>query len=126
MAKGQIRGDGGNDDGVVGTTNATDKSGVFGFTQQGTGVRAVTQSSANFGVFGSNDSPNPPTGGGAAGAGVFGLTVSPGGVGVFGANNSPTTAPGSRGVQGDGPEAGVGGFSEAGFGVIGNSKKTLA
>ena len=83
---GQVRGDSPNEDGVVGTTNAADKSGVFGFTPQGTGLRGVTQSSANFGVFGSNDSSAAPTGGGAGGAGVFGLTHSPGGAGVFGSN----------------------------------------
>ncbi len=84
----QVRGDSPNDDGLVGTTNAPDKSGVFGFSPQGTGVRGISQSSANFGIFGSNDSPNAPTGGGAGGAGVFGLTHSPGAAGVFGANNS--------------------------------------
>jgi hypothetical protein len=49
---------------------------------------------------------------------VFGLTLAPGGAGVFGANNS--AGPG-RGVQGNGPEAGVGGFSEKGVGVLAQS-----
>jgi hypothetical protein len=113
----QMRGDSPNDDGLVGTTNADNKSGVFGFSQQGTGLRGVTQSSANFGVFGSNDSPNAPSGGGAGGAGVFGLSNSPGGAGVFGANNGAKGV----GVQGNGPEAGVSGFSDHGAGVRGHS-----
>jgi hypothetical protein len=113
----QVRGDSPNDDGVVGTTNAPDKSGVFGFTPQGTGLRGISQSSANFGIFGSNDSPNAPTGGGAGGAGVFGLTNSPGAAGVFGANNGAHGV----GVQGNGPEAGINGFSERGAGVRGHS-----
>ena len=59
----QVRGDSPNDDGVVGTTNAPDRSGVVGFSPQGTGLRGITQSNANSGIFGSNDSPNaPPTG----------------------------------------------------------------
>jgi hypothetical protein len=41
------------------------------------------------------------------------LTVSPGAAGVFGANNSPQGV----GVQGNGPEAGVSGFSDRGTGV---------
>jgi len=96
--------------------------GVSGFSQQGTGLRGITQSSANFGIYGSNDSPNAPTGGGAGGAGVFGLSASPGGAGVFGANN------GSKGVgvQGNGPEAGVSGFSKDGIGVRGNSTDGFA
>src|SRR6266487_901547 len=113
----QVRGDSPNDDGVVGTTNGSDKSGVFGFTPQGTGLRGITQSSANFGIFGSNDSPNAPTGGGAGGAGVFGLSNSPGGAGVFGANNGAKGV----GVQGNGPEAGISGFSDGGAGVRGHS-----
>lgn len=112
-----VRGDSPNDDGVVGTTGASDKSGVFGFSPQGTGLRGITQNSANFGIFGSNDSPNAPAGGGAGGAGVFGLSNSPGGAGVFGANNGAKGV----GVQGNGPEAGISGFSDRGAGVRGHS-----
>jgi len=69
-------------------------------------------------VFASNNSTgNAPVGGAPAGNGVFGLTFVNGGTGVFGANNSSK----GRGVQGNGPEAGVGGFSDAGTGVLGQS-----
>jgi hypothetical protein len=110
-----LRGDDPNEDGVVGTTGGPDKRGVFGFAPQGTGVRGVTQSNANFGIFGSNDSPNAPTGGGAGGAGVFGLSGSPGAAGVFGANNSAHGV----GVQGNGTDMGVSGFSPQRTGVRG-------
>jgi hypothetical protein len=89
--------------------------GVSGFSQGQTGVRGITQSSGAFGVFGANDSTAAPTGGGAGGAGVFGLTHSPGGAGVFGANNSNH----SVGVQGNGPDAGVRGFSQFGNAIHG-------
>jgi hypothetical protein len=118
----QVRGDSPNDDGVVGTTTASDKSGVFGFSPQGNGLRGISQNSAAVGVFGSNDSPDAPTGGGAGGAGVFGLTNSPGGAGVFGANNGAKGV----GVQGNGPEAGLSGFSERGTGVRGVTRSSAA
>ena len=75
-------------------------------------------------VFGLNsgDGQPAPTTGSPAGIGVFGVTVVPGAAGVFGANNTTATGPGSgRGVQGNGPEAGVGGFSPAGTGVLAQS-----
>ncbi|MGZ5875690.1 MAG: hypothetical protein ACXWKP_26720 [Bradyrhizobium sp.] len=103
------------------------EAGVGGFSNQGTGVLAQsnhgdgllasTQDSKKSGVFGKNDSTAAATAPG--GSGVFGLTVAPGGVGVFGANNSPASG---RGVQGNGPEAGVGGFSDRGTGVLAQSK----
>ena len=102
----------------VGVQGNGPEIGVSGFSQQGTGLRGFTQSSGNFGVFGSNDSSTAPTGGGAGGAGVFGLSVSPGGAGVFGANNSAKGV----GVQGNGPEVGVSGFSREGTGVRGSSE----
>ncbi len=61
-------------------------------------------------VFGRNDSTE--TASAPSGSGVFGLTVTDKGVGVFGANNNPNTG---RGVQGNGAEAGVGGFSDGGL-----------
>jgi hypothetical protein len=67
-------------------------------------------------VFGNNEATgtaNPP-----GGSGVFGLTVAPKAAGVFGANNNPTSG---RGVQGNGTEAGVGGFSDKGFGMLAQS-----
>jgi hypothetical protein len=76
-------------------------------------------------VFGRNDATSaPPDDGGVHATGVFGLTVSPGAAGVFGANNSTKGV----GVQGNGPfkvngpdSVGVGGFSDAGFGVFAQS-----
>ena len=88
-------------------TSETDEDGCY----------AETQSSAHVGFFGNNTSPEPSAGGGAGGAGVFGLTVSPNSAGVFGANNGPSGA----GVQGNGPDAGVSGFSEKGNALRGFS-----
>jgi hypothetical protein len=85
---------------------------VFGETSD------VTQSA----VFGRNDSTSAPSGGGVQGAGVFGLTVSPGAAGVFGANNSAKGV----GVQGNGPEAGLSGFSDQGAGVTAHSNHANA
>ncbi|QEL82601.1 hypothetical protein DN407_29325 (plasmid) [Bacillus sp. JAS24-2] len=73
-------------------------------------------------VFGSNEAKTPPTIGGGAGSGVFGLTVSPGAAGVFGANNSNKGV----GVQGNGPEAGISGFSENGAGIRAHSNTANA
>jgi hypothetical protein len=103
----------------VGVQGNGPEVGVSGFSEPGSGVRGITQSSGNFGVFGSNDSSDAPTGGGAGGAGVFGLTKSPGGAGVFGANNGAQGV----GVQGNGPEVGVRGFSDGGAGVRGDSNR---
>jgi hypothetical protein len=77
-------------------------------------------------VFGRNDASSPPPNdGGVHATGLFGLTLSPGAAGVFGANNSAKGV----GVQGNGPgpnvkgpdSVGLGGFSDAGWGVFGNS-----
>ncbi|GAA4355539.1 hypothetical protein GCM10023165_47770 [Variovorax defluvii] len=81
------------------------------------GVFGSTTASGKVGVFGSNEARSAPTGGGAGGAGVFGLSVSPGAAGVFGANNSAKGV----GVQGNGPERGVSGWSPKGFGAVGQS-----
>ena len=91
--------------------------GHFGTADVEDGLFASTKSSGNVGAFGSNESLDAPTGGGAGGAGVFGLTNSPGAAGVFGANNGAKGV----GVQGNGPEAGVSGFSQPGTGVRGNT-----
>lgn len=92
--------------------------GVLARSHQGAGVDASTDSSWRNGVFGNNTDVERARSNG--GNGVFGLTVSVGGAGVFGANNAPAGSPG-RGVQGNGPEAGVGGFSEHGIGVLAQS-----
>jgi len=102
----------------VGVQGNGPEVGVSGFSAQAVGVRGITQSSGNFGVFGSNNSSDAPTGGGAGGAGVFGLSISPGGAGVFGSNNSAKGV----GVQGNGPDSGVSGFSDGGAGVLAQSK----
>lgn len=95
-------------------------TGSFGQTNQDDGAVTLTVSSAKSGIFARNDSTSPATA--PAGSGVFGLTVAPGGTGVFGANNAPNGSSG-RGVQGNGPEAGVGGFSDKGTGVLAQSNK---
>ena len=82
------------------------------------GAVAETGSSAHAGVFGKNTATVAPTGGGAGGAGVFGLTQSPGGAGVFGSNGGPSGV----GVQGNGPDAGLSGFSDQGDGARAFSK----
>ncbi len=91
--------------------------GHFGTLDTEDGLFASTKSSGNVGVFGNNESLDPPTGGGAGGAGVFGLTNSPGAAGVFGANNGAAGA----GVQGNGPDAGVSGWSDHGAGLRAHS-----
>lgn len=88
-------------------------TGIRGFSDQGDGAFAQTGSSSHVGVFGRNTSSDAATGGGAGGAGVFGLTVSPHAAGVFGSN----TGAEGVGIQGNGPTAGVNGFSESGNGV---------
>jgi len=73
-------------------------------------------------VFGRNDATAAPSGPGVQGAGVFGLTVSPGAAGVFGANNSAKGV----GVQGNGPESGLSGFSDQGAGLTAHSNHSNA
>jgi hypothetical protein len=90
--------------------------GNFGSDNSQDGAVASTTGSNRNGIFGRNDGTAPAEEPG--GNGVFGVTLVPGGSGVFGANNSPTRG---RGVQGNGPEAGVGGFSENGSGVLAQS-----
>jgi hypothetical protein len=101
--------------GVVGGNSGTEAvpSGIPG----GNGVFGFTANPNASGVFGANNATNPATAPG--GSGVFGFTNAPGAAGVFGANN---TAHGV-GVQGNGPEAGVSGFSTNGAGVLGRSSK---
>jgi hypothetical protein len=103
-------------------------SGAFNPTDSEDGGWARTTSSARIGFVGVNDAGAAPVGTGAQGAGVFGLTHCPGGAGVFGANNSREDARGYRhgvGVQGNGPEAGVSGYSDTGVGVRGFSESSL-
>jgi hypothetical protein len=93
--------------------------GHFGTQPTEDGCYTESGSSAHVGLFGNNTSTDPTAGGGAGGAGVFGLTVSVNAAGVFGANNGTAGA----GVQGNGPDAGVSGFSERGNALRGFSNE---
>ena len=94
--------------------------GSFGTSPTDDGVVASTTSSAKSGVFGSNSSADTPPDTGVGGVGVFGLTLVPGAAGVFGANNHASSG---VGVQGNGPEAGLSGFSENGVGIRAHSNQ---
>jgi hypothetical protein len=92
--------------------------GSFGTSPTEDGVVASTGSSGKSGVFGSNTGTDPAPSDGVGGVGVFGLTVVPSAAGVFGANNHASAG---VGVQGNGPEAGISGFSEEGVGLRAHS-----
>jgi hypothetical protein len=92
-------------------------TGSFGNTGTDNGLTAETQASDKFGAFIRNNGTAPSPPGTPGGAGVFGLTVTPGAAGVFGSNNNTAGV----GVQGNGPEAGISGFSKGGAGVRGFS-----
>ena len=96
--------------------------GNFGTDNSQDGVFGSTTAPDHVGVFGFNEGTAPPTGGGAGGSGVFGLSVSPGAAGVFGSNNSAQGV----GVQGNGPDAGISGFSDKGAGVRSHSNHANA
>jgi hypothetical protein len=102
--------------GVVGGNESTDPvpSGVPG----GNGVFGFSTNPNGSGVFGSNNATSPVNAPG--GSGVFGIASAPGAAGVFGANNRTDTG---VGVQGNGPKAGVSGFSAIGVGVFGQAIK---
>lgn len=93
--------------------------GHFGTQPTEDGCYVESGSNAHVGLFGNNTSTDPTAGGGAGGAGVFGLTVSVNAAGVFGANNGTAGA----GVQGNGPDAGVSGFSQRGNALRGFSNE---
>src|SRR4029453_13727924 len=108
---------GGGGNGVFGLSTVPNASGVFGSNPKGDGVTGFTESNAKAGVFGRNftkDNANLSGGG----SGVVGVTGAPNGFGVFGGKSNPDNG---RGVQGNGNEAGVGGFSDKGNGVFGLS-----
>lgn len=109
--------------GVAGLADGSTGVGVSGFAKNGDGVKGTSQSSAKSGVVGMNESVS--TARAPGGSGVLGVTTAPGGVGVFGSNTSVSPEVGApargRGVQGNGPEVGVGGFSESGVGILGQS-----
>jgi hypothetical protein len=81
-----IRGQSDNDDGVVGTTGASDKSGVFGNSQVGTGVTGRSEAVSGYGVAGTATAGN--------GRGVYGNALGENGVGVYGRSDL------GRGVEG--------------------------
>src|SRR5262245_4068255 len=137
-------------DPVRGESSNPDVPGVAGFSRLADGTRGDSQVSAKNGVVGGNESTDAVPAGVPGGNGVFGFTTNPHASGVFGANNAtqPVTAPGGSGVfgfanapgaagvfganngttgvgvQGNGPEAGVSGFSPKGVGVRGFSEAT--
>ena len=87
----------------------------------GSGVRGRNSIGEAEGVLGGTDPVLfQPVGvyGMSSNQGVVGLSKGDG-AGVLGSNNSNGLK--GRGVQGNGPEAGVGGFSEGGTGVLGQS-----
>ncbi|GAC1653965.1 MAG: hypothetical protein NVS4B3_17490 [Gemmatimonadaceae bacterium] len=104
--------------GISGSSQIGD--GVIARSVQGNGLSASTDTSNRNGVVGSNTDGTRVPAKSRGGNGVYGVTVSVGGSGVFGANTAPYGNAG-RGVQGNGPEAGVGGFSEHGIGVLAQS-----
>lgn len=92
--------------------------GGFNTNPQQDGGWAVTESNTSCGMVIQNESRWPASAPG--GSGVLGVTHAPGAAGVFGANNA---VDGNRGVgvHGNGPEAGVSGWSEHGTGVLAQS-----
>lgn len=98
--------------------HSIDQVAVYGDSEKGDAIVGKAKSVAKSGVFGINESTGDAASPG--GSGVFGLTKASKAAGVFGANNNLITG---RGVQGNGAEAGVGGFSEMGVGIVGHSNK---
>jgi len=106
-------------------------AGISGFSEKGDGLRAHSNHGNGTSTFAHdangtallaiNDAKDSPTlnDGSPHGCGVLGVTTVPGAMGVFGSNNSGTGV----GVQGNGPTAGVSGFSPEGPGVLGTGVK---
>jgi hypothetical protein len=118
--------------GVAGLARGITGIGVKGVSIEGDGVWGSTQSVAFNGVFGRAEPANPTDNPGepaiaGAGNGVIGVSTVKDGAGVFGFNDYNHSRPerdGSlhgRGVQGNGPEVGVAGFSPLGLGLLGQS-----
>jgi hypothetical protein len=113
----------------VGVQGNGPEAGVSGFSESGAGLRAhsshgdgtasFAHDSAGNGLLCMNDAKNPaPTGGAPRGNGILAVTTVPGAAGAMCANNDPAKG---VGVQGNGPEAGVSGFSEKGAGLQAHS-----
>jgi hypothetical protein len=92
----------------------------FGPTAGDDGALGISAESDRSGLVGRNDSTAKPPAGTPGGSGVLGLTVVPGGAGVFGANNNARLG---VGVQGNGPEVGVSGYSKKGVGARAQSDR---
>jgi hypothetical protein len=103
-----------NASGVFGANN-NGGVGVSGNSDNGSGMVAMTKSSANQGIFAANNSTDPApkdkNGQGVGGNGVFGLSTVPNAAGVLGANNSLVTG-----------GMGIAGISNNGYGVYGIGK----
>ena len=93
--------------------------GGFGSDPNEDGGYVFTENQMKVALICENKGRWPATGPG--GSGVLGITHAPSAAGVFGANNAVEGNRG-RGVQGNGPEAGVAGYSEHGFGVLAQGK----
>ena len=118
--------------GVAGLARGITGIGVKGVSIEGDGVWGSTQSVAFNGVFGRAEPANPTDNPGepaiaGAGNGVIGVSTVKDGAGVFGFNDYNHSRPErdgglhGRGVQGNGPEVGVAGFSPFGLGLLGQS-----
>lgn len=98
---------------------------VFGPIAGDDGAVGVSSESDKAGLVGRNEGSGTPPPGSPGGAGVLGLTTVPGGAGVFGANTVKVPRrgeiPKGVGIQGNGPDAGVSGFSERGAGLRAHS-----
>lgn len=81
-----VKGRSDDDDGVVGWTGASDKSGVFGNSQVGTGVAGRSEAASGYGLAGTATAEN--------GRGVYGSAGGSDGVGVYGRSDL------GRGVEG--------------------------
>ena len=114
----------------VGVQGNGPEAGISGFSDSGAGVRAHSNhANAVEGfahdpngnaILAINEATTPSTAGGAPrGNGILAVTTVPGAAGVFGANNSAKGV----GVQGNGPQVGVRGFSDQGSGMTGQSNK---
>ena len=137
-----VKGEGANGDGVIGSSNSSAKTGVFGINVAtapcppgvpgGNGVFGVSSVPNASGVFGANDQGGIGVAGNSAkGDGVVGSSHSSSKTGVFGINDAtepcPPGIPGGNGVFGvsNVPNAsGVFGANDhGGNGVAGNSAK---
>jgi hypothetical protein len=121
----------------VGVQGNGPDAGISGFSETGDGVRAHSNHGNGTSTFAHdpngtallaiNDAKTASTAtdGSPHGSGVLGVTNVPGAAGVFGANNSGNEDASGKGVgvQGNGPTAGVSGFSPQGPGVMGTGVK---